>query len=73
MVSKHRYLILILNLLKINTAYKLGRPAMIGKIRIFTMTKGVIFYSVFPEVAKEDGFRILFLDDPRTPTFLQLG
>jgi hypothetical protein len=59
MVSKHRYLILILDLLKINTAYKLGRPDMIGKARTFSMTKGVDFYSIFPEIAKEDGFQIL--------------
>jgi len=73
MVSKHRYLILILDILKINTAYKLGRPDMIGKTRIFTMTKGVDFYSIFPEIAKEDGFQILLPDYSRNPTFLQVG
>ncbi len=73
MVSKHRYLILILDLLKINTAYKLGRPDLIGKSRIFTMTKGVDFYTVFPEVAREDGFQILLPDYSRIPTFLRLG
>jgi hypothetical protein len=71
MVSKHRYLILILDLLKINTAYKLGRPDMIGKARIFTMTKGVDFYSIFPEIAKEDGFLILLPQYSRNPTFLR--
>ena len=70
MVSKHRYLILILDLLKINTAYKLGRPDLIGKARTFTMTKGVDFYSVFPEIAKNDGFQILLPDYSRNPTFL---
>ena len=72
MVSKHRYLILILDLLKINTAYKLGRPDLIGKARTFTMTKGVDFYSVFPEIAKKDGFQILLPDYSRNPTFLGL-
>lgn len=38
MVLKHRYLILILDLLKINTAYKFERPDMIGKARVFTIT-----------------------------------
>lgn len=73
MVSKHRYLILILDLLKINTAYKLGRPDMIGKTRVFTMTKGVDFYSIFPEIAKEDGFQILLPEYSRNPTFLRMG
>ncbi|TFF86058.1 MAG: IS4/IS5 family transposase [Promethearchaeota archaeon] len=73
MVSKHRYLILILDLLKINTAYKMGRPDMIGKARSFTMTKGIDFYSIFPEVAKQDGFRILLPDYSRTPTFFRMG
>ena len=73
MVSKHRYLILILDILKINTAYKIGRPDMIGKARIFMMTKGVDFYSTFPEIAKEDGFQILLPDYSRTPTFLRVG
>lgn len=71
MVSKHRYLILILDLLKINTAYKVGRPDMIGKTRIFTMTKGVDFYSVFPEIAIKDGFQILLPEYSRGPTFLR--
>jgi len=70
MVSKHRYLILILDLLKINTAYKLGRPDLIGKARTFTMTKGVDFYSVFPKIAKKDGFDILLPDYSRNPTLL---
>ena len=72
MVSKHRYLILILDLLKILTAYKVGRPDLIGKTRIFTMTKGVDFYSVFPEVAVKDGFQILLPDYKREPTKLRL-
>jgi hypothetical protein len=71
MVSKHRYLILILDLLKINTAYKIGRPDLIGKTRTFTMTKGVDFYSVFPEIAKKDGFQILLPDYSRVPTYLR--
>lgn len=73
MVSKHRFLILILDLLKINTAYKLGRPDMIGKARIFTMTKGIDFYLVFPELAKKDGFQILLPDYHRIPTIFQKG
>jgi len=70
MVSKHRYLILVLDLIKINTAYKFGRPDMIGKARIFTMTKGVDFYLTFPEIAKVDGFQILLPDYSPNPTFL---
>ncbi|MHA1805045.1 MAG: hypothetical protein ACTSU4_11045 [Promethearchaeota archaeon] len=62
MVSKHRYLILILDLLKILMAYKVGKPDLIGKTRIFTMTKGVYFYSIFPEIAVKDGFQILLPD-----------
>lgn len=71
MVTKHRYLILILDLLKINTAYKVGRPDLIGKARTFTMTKGVDFYSVFPEIAKKDGFQILLPEYSRVPTYLR--
>lgn len=71
MVSKHRFLILILDLLKINTAYKVGRPDLIGKTRIFTMTKGIDFYSVCPEIAKNDGFQILLPDYSRVPTYLR--
>ncbi|MGV9142250.1 MAG: transposase [Promethearchaeota archaeon] len=71
MVSKHRFLILILDLLKINTAYKVGRPDMIGKARIFTMTKGVDFYSVFPDIAKKDGFQILLPDYSRVATYIR--
>jgi len=73
MVSKHRYLILILDLLKINTAYKLGRPDLIGKTRIFNMTKGVYFYRTFPEIAQKEGFQIHLPDYSRYPTFLRLG
>jgi hypothetical protein len=69
MVSKHRYLILILDLLKINTAYKLGRPDMIGKARIFTTTKGVDYYSIFIPLAKEEGFQTLLPDYHPKPTF----
>ena len=72
MVSKHRYLVLILDLLKILTAYKVGRPDMIGKTRIFTTSRGVDFYSFFPEVAKEHGFQILLPDYHPTPTFFKL-
>lgn len=71
MVSRHRYLILILDLLKINTAYKLGRPDLIGKTRIFTMTKGVDFYSTFPELAQKEGFQTLLPEYSRVPTFLR--
>ena len=73
MISKHRFLILILDLLKINTAYKVGRPDMIGKTRIFTMTKGVDFYSVFPDIAKKDGFQILLPNYSRIPTYFRMG
>ncbi|MHA1724555.1 MAG: hypothetical protein ACTSXH_06890, partial [Promethearchaeota archaeon] len=72
MISKHRYLILILDLLKILTAYKVGKPDLIGKTRIFTVTKGVDFYSVFTEVAVKDGFQILLPDYMREPTNLRL-
>ncbi|MFO8017669.1 MAG: transposase [Promethearchaeia archaeon] len=57
MVSKHRYLILILDLLKILTAYKIGRPDLIGKCRIFTRTKHVNFEAVFPPLAEEKGYQ----------------
>ncbi|MHA1705919.1 MAG: hypothetical protein ACTSUX_07525, partial [Promethearchaeota archaeon] len=63
------YLILILDLLKIITAYKIGRPDLIGKTRIFTMTRGVDFYLIFPEIAKKDGFQLLLPDYSRRPTF----
>ncbi|MHA1763161.1 MAG: hypothetical protein ACTSYC_05300, partial [Promethearchaeota archaeon] len=66
------YLILILDLLKILTAYKVGKPDLIGKTRIFTVTKGVDFYWVFPEVAVKDGFQILLPDYMREPTNLRL-
>jgi len=58
MVSKHRYMIIILDLLKINTSYKIGRPDLIGKTYIFTMTKGVNFQSIFPPIAREEGFLV---------------
>lgn len=58
MVSKHRYMIIILDLLKINTSYKIGRPDLIGKTHIFTMTKGVYFQSIFPPIAREEGFLV---------------
>lgn len=72
MVSKHRYLILILDLLKILTAYKMGRPDLIGKTRIFSTSRGIDFYTFFPEVAKEHGFQLLLLESPRNPTFFKL-
>ena len=68
MVSKHRYLILILDLLKILTAYKLGRPDLIGQARIFSTSKGIDFYRFFPHLAKEAGFEIFFSDLQRSPT-----
>ncbi len=55
-VSKHRFLILILDLLKINTAYKVGRPDLIGECRIFNTTKHVDFESLFPPLARKEGF-----------------
>ena len=73
MVSKHRYLILILDLLKINTAYKIGRPDMIGKARIFTMTRGVDFYALFPGIAQKECFQTLLPEGSRFPTFLRMG
>ncbi len=60
MVSKHRYLILILDLLKINTAYKLGRPDMIGKARVFMMTKALIFIQYFLKLRKKMGSRSFY-------------
>ena len=51
-VSKHRFMILILTLLKINTAYRIARPDMIGKSRIFTITKHISFCSIFPQLAQ---------------------
>lgn len=57
MVSKHRFLILILDLLKINTAYKVGRPDLIGECRIFNTTKHVDFDSFFPPLARKEKYR----------------
>ena len=71
MVTKHRYLILILDLLKIITAYKLGRPDWIGRTSIFTMSKGVDFYSIFPPLAEESGFKIFFPETRTKPTFFK--
>lgn len=73
MVSKHRFLILILDLLKILTAYKLGRPDLIGKSRIFSMSKGVSFYLLFPHLAQEAGFQIFPSQKNTVPTFFQQG
>ena len=73
MVTKHRYLILILDLLKINTSYKLGRPDMIGKARVFTRTKGVDFYALFPGIAQKEGFQTLLPDYSRFPTLFRMG
>lgn len=73
MVSKHRYLILILDLLKILAAYKLGRPDLIGKARIFSMSKGVNFYRLFPHLAREAGFNIFFPDASVLSTLFRRG
>lgn len=59
MLSKHRFMSLILVFLKINTAYKIGRPNMIGKSRIFTMTRRIEFYSIFPPLAQQAGYQLL--------------
>ena len=56
MVSKHRFLILILDLLKINTAFKVGRPDLIGECRVFNTTKHVNFDSFFPPLARKEGY-----------------
>jgi hypothetical protein len=56
MVSKHRFLILILDLLKINTAFKVGRPDLIGECRIFNTTKHVDFDTFFPPLARKAGY-----------------
>jgi len=72
MVSKHRFMILILDLLKINTAYKIGRPDWIGKCRIFTATKRLDFDSIFPQLAKQQGFQILLPEYNRSPTFFRM-
>lgn len=73
MVSKHRYLILILDLLKILAAYKLGRPDLIGKARIFSTSKGVNFYRFFPHLAQEAGFNIFFPHSSVKPTIFRKG
>jgi len=72
MVSKHRFMILILDLLKINTAYKVGRPDQIGKCRIFIITKRLDFGSVFPQLAKQQGYQIMLPDYIRKPTFFRM-
>jgi len=56
MVSKHRFMTLILDLLKINTAYKVGRPDWIGKYRIFAATKHLDFDAICPQLAKQQGY-----------------
>ena len=71
-VTKHRYLILILDLLKILTAYKVGRPDLIGKTRSFTTTKRADFDSVFPPAAIKEGFQVLLPDFSRSPTFFRM-
>jgi len=57
MVSKHRFMILILDLLKILTAYKIGRPDLIGKTRSFMLSQSVNFNGVFPPLAQKKGYR----------------
>lgn len=73
MISKHRYLILILDMLKILAAYKLGRPDLIGKTRIFSMSKGISFYRLFPHLAQEAGFQIFFPQESIMPTLFKEG
>ncbi len=68
MVSKHRFLILILDLFKINTAYKIGRPDLIGKCRIFNATKRVDFYTFFPPIARNEGYQLLLPEQSNLPT-----
>ena len=50
------FLILILDLLKINTAFKVGRPDLIGECRVFNTTKHVNFDSFFPPLARKEGY-----------------
>ncbi|MHA1756751.1 MAG: hypothetical protein ACTSVV_08280 [Promethearchaeota archaeon] len=72
MASKYRYLILILGPPKILTVYKVDKLDLFDNIYIFSITKGVDFYSVFPEIAIKDGFQILLLDYKRESTKLRL-
>lgn len=72
MVSKHRFMILILDLLKINTAYKIGRSDWIGKCRIFITTKRIDFDSIFPQLATQQGYQILLPNYNRRPAFFRM-
>jgi hypothetical protein len=57
-MTKARYLILILDALKAKTAYKIGRPDLIGKARSFDVNRKTTL-GVMPSVAQDAGYEIL--------------
>jgi hypothetical protein len=57
-ITKARYLILILDVLKAKAAYRIGRPDLIGKARSFELNKKTTFVGM-PSIAKDAGYEIL--------------
>jgi len=57
-ITKARYLILILDVLKAKTAYNISRPDLIGKARSFEVNKKTMFLGM-PSIAKKAGYEIL--------------
>jgi len=57
-ITKARYLILILDVLKAKTAYNISRPDLIGKARSFEVNKKTMFFGM-PRIAKNAGYEIL--------------
>ena len=57
-MTKERYLILILDVLKAKTAFHIGRPDLIGKARSFELNKKTALGGM-PRVAKDAGYAIL--------------
>nr|MDO8087957.1 hypothetical protein [Candidatus Sigynarchaeum springense] len=57
-MTKERYLILILDVLKAKTAFHIGRPDLIGKARSFELNKKTTLGGM-PRVAKDAGYAIL--------------
>jgi len=57
-ITKARYLILSLDVLKAKTAYNISRPDLIGKARSFEVNKKTMFFGM-PRIAKDAGYEIL--------------
>lgn len=56
---KHRVLYYILDLLKAITAYKIGRPDLISKLRAFTLTREAVLFGLKPKLARDSGYKLL--------------